>query len=213
VPNSSPSRPVRCLVADDHPPIAELVGRYLEHQGISVVGPVADGDAALALAREAQPDVALLDARMPGLSGVEVARELGRSTVATAVVVYTGYGDRALLADALDAGARGFVQKEAALGEVVRAVRLVAGGGTYVDPVLAAAMLRDDVESERPRLTARERDVLRLLADGLANEEIGRRLYISPDTVRAHLRKAMHKLDAGTRTEAVATALRQSLIT
>jgi DNA-binding NarL/FixJ family response regulator len=130
----------------------------------------------------------------------------------TAVILYTAYGDRALLTEALDAGARGFVLKEAPIGDLARAVTLVADGGTYVDPVLAGYLAQSHAADRLPSLTQREREVLRLLADGNSNEEIGKRLFISPETVRTHVRKAMDKLDADTRTQAVATALRQSLI-
>jgi DNA-binding NarL/FixJ family response regulator len=127
------------------------------------------------------------------------------------VILYTGYGDRALLTEALDAGARGFVLKEAPMEDIARAVQTVAAGGTYVDPVLAGTLAT--AAGERvPQLTHRERDVLRLLADGHSNEEIGKRLYISAETVRTHVRKAMDKLDADTRTQAVAKALRQHVI-
>ena len=129
----------------------------------------------------------------------------------TPVLVYSGYGDRALLMEALDVGVRGFVLKEAPLDDLVRAVSAVAAGGTYVDPVLAGA-LAAAVGQQAPQLTQRERDVLRLLADGLSNEEIGKQLFISAETVRTHLRKAMDKLGAETRTQAVALALRDRLI-
>ena len=159
-----------------------------------------------------QPRIALVDVRMPRLSGVEVARELSRVAPDVGVILYTAYGDRALLTEALDAGARGFVLKEAPLADLARAVRTVADGGTYVDPVLAGVLAAPAVTDSLPALTRREREVLRLLADGLSNEEIGKQLFISPETVRTHVRKAMDKLDADTRTQAVATALRQSLI-
>jgi DNA-binding NarL/FixJ family response regulator len=149
---------------------------------------------------------------MPRLSGIEVARRLGRTAPDTAVILYTAFGDRALLTEALDAGARGFVLKEAPLAEVVRAIQLVSGGRTYVDPVLAGVLSSSVATGKMAALTQRERDVLRLLADGLSNEDIGKELFISPETVRTHVRKAMAKLDADTRTQAVATALRQSLI-
>jgi DNA-binding NarL/FixJ family response regulator len=149
---------------------------------------------------------------MPGLSGIEVARHTGRSSPETAVILYTAFGDRALLTEALDAGARGFVLKEAPLAEIVRAVELVAAGRTYVDPVLAGVLSSTAATEKMAILTERERDVLRLLADGQSNDEIGRSLFISPETVRSHVRKAMRKLEADTRTEAVATALRRSLI-
>lgn len=142
----------------------------------------------------------------------QIARQIARSSPDTAVILYTAFGDRALLTEALDAGARGFVLKEAPLAEVVRAVELVAAGRTYVDPVLAGVLTSSEATEKLSRLTQRERDVLRLLADGKSNEEIGKELFISAKTVRTHIRKAMNKLDADTRTQAVATALRQSLI-
>ena len=184
----------------------------LQQNGIDVVGRAHDGAEALAKLEVTKPRVALLDLRMPSLSGIEVARRIARSSPETAVILYTAFGDRALLTEALDAGARGFVLKEAPLAEVVRAVELVAGGKTYVDPVLAGVISIGAATDRMATLTERERQVLRLLADGRTNEEIGRELFISPETVRTHLRKAMAKLDADTRTQAVATALRQSLI-
>jgi DNA-binding NarL/FixJ family response regulator len=114
--------------------------------------------------------------------------------------------------EALDAGVRGFVLKEAPLADLVRAVRTVAGGGSYVDPVLVGVLASPQAVEQLPALSQRERDVLRLLADGMSNEQIGKELFISPETVRTHVRKAMDKLDADTRTQAVAKALRQSLI-
>ena len=209
---SSASTAITCLVADDHPAVVEAVADVLEANGIEVVGRARDGEEALEKLDAVKPRVALLDLRMPGLSGIEVARRVARSSPATAVILYTAFGDRALLTEALDAGARGFVLKEAPLAEVVRAVELVAGGKTYVDPVLAGVLSSGAATDRMATLTERERQVLRLLADGQTNEEIGRALVISPDTVRTHVRKAMSKLDADTRTQAVATALRQSLI-
>ena len=203
---------ITCLVADDHPAVVEAVADVLEQNGIDVVGRARDGEEALAKLEAARPRVALLDLRMPGLSGIEVARRIARSSPKTAVILYTAFGDRALLTEALDAGARGFVLKEAPLAEVVRAVELVAGGKTYVDPVLAGVLSSGPATDRMATLTERERQVLRLLADGQTNEEIGRELFISPETVSTHVRKAMTKLDADTRTQAVATALRQSLI-
>ena len=204
--------PITCLVADDHPAVVEAVADVLAESGIEIAGRARDGREALERIETLKPQVALLDLRMPGLSGIEVARQLSRSTPETAVILYTAFGDRALLIEAMDAGARGFVLKEAPLAEVVRAVELVAAGRTYVDPVLAGVLSSSAATEKMSKLTQRERDVLRLLADGLSNEEIGKALFISPETVRTHVRKAMAKLDADTRTQAVATALRQSLI-
>jgi DNA-binding NarL/FixJ family response regulator len=159
-----------------------------------------------------QPRVALLDMRMPHLSGIEVARAVAGSSPGTAFVFYTAFGDRALLADALAVGARGFVLKEAPLEDLVRAVERVAAGEAYVDPVLAGLLVGASATQQSPSLTRREREVLRLLADGNSNDAIGGELGISVETVRTHIRKAMAKLDADTRTQAVATALRHSLI-
>ena len=201
-----------CLVADDHPAMLRAVVDILRHNGMDVVGEAADGEDALAKIEQLKPAVALVDIRMPRLSGVEVARRASRSAPETAVILYSGYGDKALLLEALDAGARGFVLKEAPLFDLHRALETVAGGGTYVDPVLAGALATAEVAQKLPALTQREREVLRLLADGQSNEEIGKQLFISPETVRTHVRKAMDKLEADTRTEAVAKALRQRLI-
>jgi len=203
---------ITCLVADDHPAMIEAVCDVLEEHGIEIAGRARDGDEALSKLETRRPQVALVDLRMPRLSGIEVARRAARSAPETAVIVYTAYGERALLTEALDAGVRGFLLKEAPLSDLVRAVEMVARGQTYVDPGLAGVLASSDAAAKATKLTQRERDVLRLLADGLTNEEIGKRLFISPETVRTHVRKAMGKLDADTRTQAVATALRQSLI-
>ncbi len=206
------SGPITCVVADDHPAMLSAVGDILARSGLEVVARAANGEEALARIAELRPQVALVDIRMPRLSGIEVAARAAAVAPETAIVFYTAYGDRALLAEALDVGARGFVLKEAPLADLVRAVERVAAGETYVDPVLAGLLVSAQMTARLPQLTRREREVLRLLADGLANEEIGTRLGISAETVRTHVRKAMAKLDADTRTQAVATALRQSLI-
>jgi DNA-binding NarL/FixJ family response regulator len=206
------SERISAIVADDHPALLAAVCEVLAENGMDVVGRAANGHEALSKIETRKPTVALMDIRMPGLGGIAVAEQLRRSTPDTRVVLYTGYGDQALLADALDAGVRGFVLKDSPLPDLVRAVRSVAQGGTYVDPVLAGALTQAKLRQELPELTQREREVLRLLADGHSNEEIGKQLFISPETVRTHIRKAMDKLDADTRTQAVATALRQSLI-
>lgn len=203
---------IRLLIADDHPAMVEAVSEVLAEHGLQVVARARDGEDALRGMAELKPTVAIVDVRMPRLSGIEVARRAQREAPDTAIILYTAYGDRALISEAIDAAVRGFVLKEAPLADLVRAVEIVAGGGTYVDPVLAGVLASPDLAGKLPALTQRERDVLRLLADGLSNEEIGKRLFISPETVRTHVRKAMDKLNADTRTQAVATALRQSLI-
>jgi DNA-binding NarL/FixJ family response regulator len=200
------------VVADDHPAMLAAVSEILERHGFEVVGRAMDGQQAVDLIESTKPQVALVDIRMPHLSGIEVAVRVVASSPDTSIIFYTAYGDRALLSEALDVGARGFVLKEAPLSDLVRAVQTVIAGEAYVDPVLAGFLVSGDVAAQLPTLTQREREVLRLLADGHANEEIGNQLHISPETVRTHVRKAMAKLDAETRTQAVATALRQHII-
>jgi DNA-binding NarL/FixJ family response regulator len=149
---------------------------------------------------------------MPDPGGVEIAKRLAGAGSKTSVILFTGYPDRALLLEALDAGARGFLVKESPLPDLARAMRLVASGGTYVDPLLSSVLVGAGAADRLPALTKREREILRLLANGMRNEAVGAQLGISPLTVRTHIRHAMDKLEADTRTEAVATALRQALI-
>jgi DNA-binding NarL/FixJ family response regulator len=203
---------ITCVVADDHPAMLASVADLLARSGFDVVGRARDGAEAVTLIESTKPQVALVDVRMPRLSGIEVAERAATISPETSIVFYTAFGDRALLSEALDVGARGFVLKEAPLVDLVRAVERVAAGDAYVDPVLAGVLVSGHAAERLPSLTQRERETLRLLADGLSNEEIGKRLHISPETVRTHVRKAMSKLEADTRTQAVATALRQSII-
>jgi DNA-binding NarL/FixJ family response regulator len=202
--------PATCVVADDHPPVLETVARYLEANGLRVVGRARNGEEAIALVEAHRPSLALLDIRMPQLGGTEALRRIARTTPQCAAVVYSGFADGALLTEALDAGARGFVLKDAPLEALVHALETVNAGGMYIDPALADVVLR--VANGEVKLTPRERDVLRLLADGHTNETIGKALFISPDTARTQLGVAMAKLGAATRTQAVAIALRESLI-
>ena len=200
---------ITCVIADDHPAVLDSVARVLASHGINVVAQVRDGEDAVRAIETHRPQVAVIELRMPGMSGIAVAR---RSAQHTAVILYTGHSDRTQLVEALDAGVRGFVLKEAPLADVSRAIATVAKGGVYVDPVLAGVLAGGDATQQLKMLTQREREVLSLLSDGLRNEEIGRRLHIAGETARAHIRNAMRKLDADTRTHAVALALRQSLI-
>ena len=208
------SSSIRCVVADDHPAVLDAMLRFLESEDdVEVVGHARDGERALRLITQQQPDVALLDIRMPGLSGIEIARRLGEQASPTKVILYTGNAERGLVLESLDIGVRGFVLKEAPLDDLVRAIRTVAAGESYIDPALARVITEPGATDRLPTLTKRERDILRLLADGMRNEQVGRQLSISPLTVRTHVKNAMDKLEADTRTQAVASALRQSLIT
>ena len=210
------SRPDRstttCVIADDHPPIIDAVSRYLAAAGFSVLATALDGEQALEAVQTHRPRVCVADVRMPKLDGLALARRLAEVTPDVAVLLYSGVADQGLVSDSLDAGARGFALKDAPLDDLARAIDTVASGGLYVDPVLAASLATARHSDERKPLSPREREVLRLLADGAAYAEIGSTLYLSPDTVRAHAQRAMTKLGARTRTQAGALALRDALI-
>ena len=210
------SRPDRstttCVIADDHPPIIDAVSRYLAAAGFSVLATALDGEQALEAVQTHRPRVCVADIRMPKLDGLALARRLAEVAPDVAVLLYSGVADRGLVSDSLDAGARGFALKDAPLDDLARAIDAVASGGLYIDPVLAASLATARHCDERKPLSPREREVLRLLADGAAYAEIGSTLYLSPDTVRAHAQRAMTKLGARTRTQAVALALRDALI-
>ena len=196
----------RCLIADDHPALTAAVSAYLAANGFEVVGPVPDGRRAVALAEQEHPELALVDFRMPRLAGTELVRAILEVSPETRVAVYTADADERIAQDVLAAGAAALVLKEAPLADLVRALEASLAGGSYLDPALAKT------NGVRGNLTQREIDVLCLLAEGLQHEEIGRRLGISSETVRTHLRKACGRLGAATRTQAVATALRLGLI-
>ena len=202
---------VRCLLADDHPGLTVAIKDFLEHAGIEIVGVATDGQEAVEMVASSQPDVALVDFRMPKLARTDLVAAVIAASPQTKVVVYTADADDLLVWDALRAGASGVVLKEAPLVDVTRAIETVLGGRCYVDPALAALALARP-QGAKGALTDRERDVLKLLAEGFQHEEIGRRLGISGETVRTHVQKACDRLGASTRTQAVATALRQGLI-
>jgi DNA-binding NarL/FixJ family response regulator len=206
--------PLRVVIADDHPAIVDAVARFIaEEEDIELVGRAGDGEQALRVIEERRPDVAILDIRMPHFGGIEILRRLDALGVAPPVILYTGHPERGLLLEALDVGARGFLLKESPLADLMRATRIVAAGGTYIDPVLAGVLAGPGATERLPALTTRQREILRMLADGMRNEQIAQVLSISPLTVKTHVKNAMQRLEADTRTEAVASALRQSLIT
>lgn len=172
----------------------------LEHD-IEVVGTAPDGDEALRLAEVLRPDVLLTDIEMPGRSGLEVAAEIHRRGLPIRVVILTTFARTGYLRRALDAGAAGYLLKDAPAATLADAVRTVHGGRRAIDPELAA-----DAWSEIDPLTDRERQVLRLAGDGLANAEIAKRLYLSEGTVRNYLSEAMGKVGAPNRTSAARRA-------
>jgi two-component system response regulator DesR len=213
-PHRDEQRSLTCVVADDHPALRSAIAVLLDEHGIDVVAQEDNGDAALAAIEKHRPDVALLDVMMPGLTGIEVAQEVRERVPETATVLYTGFAEAELLTQALEAGARGFVLKDAPMNDVARAVAHAARGESYLDPGLAAALVRVHAGPAKPEhgLSVRERDILHMLADGRSNDQIAVALTLSPETVRTYVRRAMLKLAADTRTQAVAIALRRSII-
>jgi two-component system response regulator DesR len=181
----------------------------LQAWGWTVLASTSEGDEAVRKIEELRPAVAMLDLTLHGQSGLEIARRVLRSVPETAIIVYSGSNDPATVREALDLGVRAFVVKDAPLEGLKRALETVAAGGSYVDPVVAALLL---AKPTGPQLTERERQVLRLLADGYSYAEIGRQLFISPETVRTYVTKTIQKLGVQTRMQAVATALRAGLI-
>jgi DNA-binding NarL/FixJ family response regulator len=208
-----PSRagtPLRCLVADDHPALVAAVSAVLESEGFDVVAKASDGLTAVAGAKETRPDVALIDYRMPRLGGVDLVEQLRTCSPETLVAVYTADPDQSIVGAVFEAGAHALILKDAPLADLGQALETICSGGRYVDPALARVALGAPTKS-RPALTPREAEVLAHIADGLSHDEIGNRLSISPETVRTHVRKACERLNARTRTHAVATALRLGL--
>jgi two-component system cell cycle sensor histidine kinase/response regulator CckA len=210
--DGEPAIAVTCVIADDHPAVLDSVSRYLGQHGVDVIAVASRGDEALQAIEELGPDVAVLDIAMEPLGGIEIARQIAQTRPDTRAILYTGHADREYLAQALDAGARGFVLKESPLADLVRAISAVAGGRSYVDPGLAASLTTAEAVASLSPLTPREREVLTALADGMTNERAGALLGIAAETIQSHVRNAMAKLEADTRTEAVAIALRHSFI-
>ena len=200
--------PIRCLVADDHPGLVAAVSDHLERSGYEVVGHAGDGVAAVAKAEELRPEIAVIDYRMPRLEGAELLGRLRKLVPEMLVAVYTADADRSIAAAVFDSGAHALIPKDAPLEDLVSALETIRSGRRFVDPALARLV---PGAAGNPKLTPREMEVLSHVADGLSQEEIGLRLSISPETVRTHVRKACERLNARTRTHAVATALRLGL--
>src|SRR5438094_842132 len=211
---------IKVIIADDHSLVRQGLRRYLEMAGdIDVVGEAANGFEVLKLMEngEGVPDVALLDIRMPEMDGLEAARRIRQAHPDVGVIMLTAYDDRQFVVEAVRAGARGYVLKARDAEHLIQTVRLVAGGNMVIDPQLVVALaeeLTDAKERDRKAetLTAREVEVLQLLAFGHTNKDIAEQLYISPDTVKTHLEHIFEKLGASDRTAAVAEALRRHLI-
>jgi DNA-binding NarL/FixJ family response regulator len=200
------------VIVEDHPAIREGIKVLLERSGFDVVGAAGCAQEGYELIGSVSPDAALVDIGLPGESGVELTRRLLRRDAGLGVVFFTGVEDVVLLRDALDSGARGFVRKTAEPETIAAAVRAVAAGGSYVDDEARAQLLHRDMTAGLRVLSVREREVLDLLAQGLNGEDVAARLFLSPETVRTHIRNAMRKLQAETRVHAIVLALRNEEI-
>jgi DNA-binding NarL/FixJ family response regulator len=200
---------VRVLLVDDHPVVrAGLRGMLAAEDGIDVVGEAGSGAEAVAVAAATAPDVVLMDLRMPGGDGVTATARILAADSRTKVVVLTTYETDADILRAVEAGAAGYLLKDAAPAELSRAVRAAARGETVLAPSVAARLVSNARRpGPAPTLSARELDVLRLVARGLTNADIGRELYISEATVKTHLLRMFQKLGVSDRTAAVTTAL------
>lgn len=202
---------ITCLIVDDHEVVREGLRLSLNRSPhIRVIGEAADGEGAVDLAERRKPDVVIMDVRMPGMDGLEATKELTEKVPETAVLIFTAYSERNLLSRGLESGARGYVLKEAPHETLLRAIEKVAGGEAYVDPALMPAFLSGRDRDEM--LTPREREILQLLADGMSNADVATKLFISQETVKSHVRHILGKLEADTRTHAVAIALREAII-
>ena len=215
---------IRLILVDDHEMVREgLKAILLEEPDFSIVGDAANAEQALALIEQQQPDVVLLDVRLPGISGIEVCRIVGERFPTTAVIILTTFTDEHLVAQCIQAGARGFIIKDIERFELKRAIRAVARGEAAIDTKTAAtvfAQLRrvplqanqEPIQSfpnSPETLTPQQLVILRLIAQGLPSREIATQLYLSENTVKGYVQEILHKLGVKNRTEAVMVAVRQ----
>lgn len=211
---------IRVVIADDHRLVREGIHALLDKSGdIRVVGEAGDGAAALEMVRALEPDVLVTDISMPGLSGLEATAQLTALGLKTAVVVLTMHAEESLARRALAAGARGYVLKDSVTDELLLAIRAAWRGGTYLSPVVSAALLTaprptesDGAGTEPAALTTREREVLRLIGLGHTNRAIASVLSISIKTVERHRTQLMAKLDVHNLVDLVRVAIRRGLI-
>jgi DNA-binding NarL/FixJ family response regulator len=202
---------IRVLIVDDHPAVRRGLRTFLELAGdLRVTGEAADGPTAIEMVEQTAPDVVLLDMVLPGLDGVAVLRELARRGLPAKVLVVTSFTDRARLLPAVRAGARGYLSKDVDPPALVAAVRSVHAGHLLLEPEVAATLL--SAPAGPPALTARERDVLALIADGRSNREIARTLVVAEKTVKTHVSSILMKLGLADRTQAALHAVRTGLV-
>ena len=207
---------VRVIVGDDHPLFRDGVVRALASSGeIDVVGEAEDGTAALQLIKSHLPDVALLDYRMPGLDGAQVAAAVRRDGLPTRVLLVSAHDESAIVYSALQDGAAGFLPKESSRSELVNAVLTCAKGRDVVAPSLAAGLageIRRRGDADVLVLSPREREVLDLIASGKSIPAMAKELFLAPSTVKTHVQRMYEKLGVGDRAAAVAEAMRRGLL-
>jgi two-component system response regulator DegU len=204
----------RLLLVDDHKLLRQGLRRAVEEAGFDVVGEAGDGEEAVRLAIELQPDLVLMDVTMPVLDGIEATRRLRNSCPEARVVILTMHGEEETVARALRAGALAYLLKDCSTDQVSETLHAVASGDTDLSAELARTMLAE-LPSEpavATSLSSREAEVLQMFADGCSTVEVGQRLYISAKTVKNHLASIYEKLDARDRTQAVLTAVRMGII-
>jgi DNA-binding NarL/FixJ family response regulator len=203
------------LIADDHPLIRQGLRTLLEQQGFTVVGEAANGREATQLAQELEPDVVVLDLAMPLLNGLDAAREITRTSRRTKTILVTVHTADQYVLEALQAGVRGYVLKSQATAELVQAIQEVMRGGRYLSPgiseaVVQAYLAKTDLPADP--LTAREREVLQLIAEGKTTKDIAGLLGVSVKTVESHRTRLMEKLDIRQTAGLVRYAIRRGLI-
>ena len=209
---------IRLMLADDHRMLREGLSRSMTEHGFDVVGEARDGVEAVNMAYSLSPDVVLMDVSMPEMDGVEACRQVRSSAPDTKVVMLPMHADQDVLANAIRAGACGYLVKDCSTEDIAGAVRLASSGETALSPQLAASML-DEVRKldmaparEERVVTKREEEVLQLIADGCSTSEVAGQMYISQKTVKNHLASIYQKLDARDRTQAVLQAVRMGIV-
>ncbi|WP_370417432.1 response regulator [Streptomyces sp. QH1-20] len=204
---------LRIIVVDDHTVMrAGVVALLASEPTIDIVGEAGNGREAVELARRLEPDVALIDLRMPVLDGVAATREIVAGQTGTRVLILTTYDTDVEIERAVEAGAIGYLLKDTTREQLVDAIRSAARGETVLAPRVAQRLMARMRQPAPVALTARERDVLNAVADGLSNADIGKRLAIAEATVKTHLLRVFAKLDVSDRTHAVVTALERGLL-